>query len=484
MLTNFLYYSNIMKHFNCNALSGKIVVACLMILEGLIVWLSGTVVCLFVVHNSNESYLAHQLLMMLTALSIVGVFYISGLYRFNLTANALEKDKKIVGLIRVVAFIFCVILLGSFRIAIFSQWWVLLWWLGVTLALGLERTAVYMLLKELAIKGHLTRQIVIFGVNARTGEFIDAVQNDKSPWIKVTGLFDDRLDRTPAMVNGSPLVGNIDALVQYVRDNRCYEIFVVLPLEARERIEEISMKLKLLPVPVRLIPSFSMHSYADHKIEYFNGIPTVEILNKPLSDWDFLIKLAEDRLLGLLFCLLLTPVYLIIGLLIKLDSPGPILFKQKRYGYNNQLIEVYKFRSMYVNQADMTAKTLVTRDDPRVTKLGAFLRRSSLDEIPQFYNVLKGDMSIVGPRPHALSASAAGKLYEVAVAGYAERHKVKPGVTGWAQVNGWRGETDTEEKILKRVEYDIDYIKNWSFFLDIFIIFRTVFVVLDQKNAY
>ncbi|SJM89506.1 Undecaprenyl-phosphate glucose phosphotransferase [Crenothrix polyspora] len=484
MLKNFLSYFNVIKHFNCSAVSGKVATSFLMAMEGLIVWISGTVTCVFIFQGSTENYLTHQLLIMLVSLLVIGLFYISNLYDFNSTADAIEKDKRIVGMIRGITLIFFMVMLCSFNVSTFSQQWLFVWGLVTLVTLCLERASVYYLLKVLALNGHLTRQIVIFGVNGFTGEFMDAVQNDRSPWVKVTGLFDDRLGRTPATVNGSPVVGNIDELVRYVRDNRCYEVFVLLPLDARARIDEISMKLKLLPVPVRLIPSVSMHGYTNHKIEYFNGIPTLEILNKPLSDWDYLIKLAEDRLLGLFFCLLLAPVYLLISIMIKMDSPGPVFFKQKRYGYNNRLIEVYKFRSMYVNQADIDAKKLVTRDDPRVTKLGAFLRRSSLDEIPQFFNVLKGEMSIVGPRPHALSASAEGKLYEVAVAGYAERHKVKPGVTGWAQVNGWRGETDTEEKILKRVEYDIDYIKNWSLFLDLFIIFRTVFVVLDQKNAY
>lgn len=484
MLKNFLSYFNFIKYFNCNAVSGKVAISCLIAMEGLIVWLCGTLTCVFIFPSSGENYLTHQLLIMLVSLLVISLFYVSELYDFNSTADAIEKDKKIVGILRSSTLIFSVVLLCSFKVSAFSQQWLLVWWLVTVVVLCLERVGIYYFLKILAVNGHLTRQIVIFGVNGFTGEFIDAVQNDKNPWVKVTGLFDDRLGRTPAAVNGSPVVGNIDELVRYVRDNRCYEVFVVLPLDARARIDEISMKLKLLPVPVRLIPSVSMHGYVNHKIEYFNGIPTLEILNKPLSDWDYLIKLAEDRLLGLFFCLLLAPIYLLISILIKLDSPGPVFFKQKRYGYNNRLIEVYKFRSMYVNQADIDAKKLVTRDDPRVTKLGAFLRRTSLDEIPQFFNVLKGEMSIVGPRPHALSASAEGKLYEVAVAGYAERHKVKPGVTGWAQVNGWRGETDTEEKILKRVEYDIDYIKNWSLFLDLFIIFRTVFVVFDQKNAY
>ncbi len=455
-----------------------------MAMEGIIVWLSGMFTCVFVFHGDIDNYLTHQLLIMLVSLSLIGLFYISNLYDFNSTADAIEKDKKMVGILRSTTLIFFVVMLCSFNVSAFSQQWLLVWGIVTVIALCVERASIYYFLKLLAVNGHLIRQIVIFGVNGFTGEFMDAVQNDKSPWVKVTGLFDDRLGRTPATVNGSPVVGNIDELVRYVRDNRCYEVFVILPLDARARIEEISMKLKLLPVPVRLIPSVSMSSYVNNKVEYFNGIPTLEILNKPLSDWEYLIKFAEDRLLGLFFCVLLLPVYLLISIMIKIDSPGPVFFKQKRYGYNNRLIEVYKFRSMYVNQADIDAKKLVTRDDPRVTRLGAFLRRSSLDEIPQFFNVLKGEMSIVGPRPHALSASAEGKLYEVAVAGYAERHKVKPGVTGWAQVNGWRGETDTEEKILKRVEYDIDYIKNWSLFLDFFIIFRTVFVVLNQKNAY
>ena len=484
MLKNFFNFFNIINYFNSNAISSKVAIGCLIVIEYFVIWLCGTLTCLFIFHSASDNYLTYQLLIMLVSLLSVSLFYISDLYDFNSTADAIEKDKKIVGIFKSTSLIFAAVLLCTLSISDFSKQWLLLWWLVTVLSLCLERASVYYLINKLAINGHLTRKIVIFGINDHTAEFIDAVQNDRSPWVKVTGLFDDRLDRTPDVVNGNPVVGNIDELVRYVRDNRCYEVFVVLPLEARARIEEISMKLKLLPVPVRLIPSVSMMSYANHKVEYFNGIPTLEILNKPLSDWDYLIKLAEDRILGLIFCLLLAPVYLLIGILIKLDSPGPVFFKQKRYGYNNKLIEVYKFRSMYVNQADMDAKKLVTRDDPRVTPLGAFLRRTSLDEIPQFFNVLKGEMSIVGPRPHALSASADGKLYEVAVSGYAERHKVKPGVTGWAQVNGWRGETDTEEKILKRVEFDIDYIKNWSLFLDLFIIFRTVFVVLDQKNAY
>jgi lipopolysaccharide/colanic/teichoic acid biosynthesis glycosyltransferase len=175
---------------------------------------------------------------------------------------------------------------------------------------------------------------------------------------------------------------------------------------------------------------------------------------------------------------------LVIAILIRLDSRGPVLFKQKRYGFNNRLITVYKFRTMYTDMTDANAERLATRDDPRVTRIGKFLRSTSLDEVPQLINVVLGDMSIVGPRPHAISAKAAGELYEEVVAEYAARHRVKPGITGWAQVNGWRGETDTVEKIRERVKCDLFYIDNWSLWLDIKILLMTAYAVLKRENAY
>ena len=169
---------------------------------------------------------------------------------------------------------------------------------------------------------------------------------------------------------------------------------------------------------------------------------------------------------------------------IRLESRGPILFRQKRYGFNNELIEVLKFRSMYVDRCDQNAANLVTRDDPRVTGVGRFIRKTSIDELPQLINVLRGELSLVGPRPHALHAKAADKLYDEAVEGYFGRHRVKPGITGWAQINGWRGETDTAEKIQKRVEYDLYYIENWSLLLDLYILVRTPFALVKTDNAY
>jgi exopolysaccharide biosynthesis polyprenyl glycosylphosphotransferase len=182
---------------------------------------------------------------------------------------------------------------------------------------------------------------------------------------------------------------------------------------------------------------------------------------------------------------LLSPVFLATAIAVKLDSRGPVLFRQKRYGFNNELIEVFKFRSMHVDQCDAAAMKLVTKGDPRVTRVGRFIRKTSIDELPQLLNVvLKGDLSLVGPRPHALQAKADNRLYDQVVDGYFARHKVKPGITGWAQVNGWRGETDTEEKIQRRVEHDLYYIENWSVFFDLYILAVTPFALLKSDNAY
>jgi exopolysaccharide biosynthesis polyprenyl glycosylphosphotransferase len=191
-----------------------------------------------------------------------------------------------------------------------------------------------------------------------------------------------------------------------------------------------------------------------------------------------------DKAIASLALIVLAPVMAAVALAVRLDSRGPVLFRQKRLGFDNEPIEVLKFRSMYADQADAGAARLVTRDDPRVTRVGRFIRRTSLDELPQLLNVLRGELSLVGPRPHALAAKAADRLYHEAVDGYFARHKVKPGITGWAQIHGWRGETDTLEKIQKRVEHDLHYIENWSLMLDLYILLRTPLALLESENAY
>ena len=245
-------------------------------------------------------------------------------------------------------------------------------------------------------------------------------------------------------------------------------------------------KLWVLPVDIRLAAHANKLRFRPRAYSYIGNVPVLDVLDKPITDWDVVMKWLFDRLVGGLMLVAALPLMAITALAIKLESRGPVFFKQKRYGFNNELIEVYKFRSMYVDQCDATASKLVQKDDPRVTRVGAFIRKTSLDELPQLINVvLKGNLSLVGPRPHAIHAKAENQLYDEAVDGYFARHRVKPGITGWAQVNGWRGETNTQEKIQRRVEHDLYYIENWSVLFDLYILAKTPIALMTQsENAY
>ena len=244
-------------------------------------------------------------------------------------------------------------------------------------------------------------------------------------------------------------------------------------------------KLWVLPVDIRLAAHTNKLRFRPRSYSYIGEVPVLDVFDRPIADWDVVMKFLFDKIIGGLMLLCALPVMGLIALAIKLESRGPVLFKQKRYGFNNDLIEVYKFRSMYTDATDVLADKLVTKDDPRVTRVGRFIRKTSLDELPQLFNVvIKGNLSLVGPRPHAVNAKAETRLYNDAVDGYFARHRVKPGITGWAQINGWRGETDTDEKIQRRVEHDLHYIENWSVLFDLYIVARTPFALLSTENAY
>ena len=207
--------------------------------------------------------------------------------------------------------------------------------------------------------------------------------------------------------------------------------------------------------------------------------------DRPIADWDFVMKWLFDKLVGSLILLAILPLMALVALAIKLDSRGPVIFKQKRYGFNNELIEVYKFRSMYIDQCDASGAKVVTKNDARVTHIGRIIRKTSLDEFPQLFNVVfKGNMSLVGPRPHAITGKVDARLYDEVADGYFARHRMKPGITGWAQINGWRGEIDTQEKIRSCVAHDLYYIENWSLLFDLYIVATTPFALMNTENAY
>jgi exopolysaccharide biosynthesis polyprenyl glycosylphosphotransferase len=243
--------------------------------------------------------------------------------------------------------------------------------------------------------------------------------------------------------------------------------------------------LKAVGVRVSVLPRLLEVVGSSVEFDDLHGVTVMGVRRFDLNCSSAAVKRGFDLLGASLLLLLMAPLFAVIALAIKLDSRGPVFFKQKRYGFNNELIEVYKFRSMYVDQCDATASKLVQKGDPRVTRVGAFIRKTSIDELPQLFNVVfKGNLSLVGPRPHAIHAKAENRLYDEAVDGYFARHRVKPGITGWAQISGWRGETDTHEKIQRRVEHDLYYIENWSVLFDLFILAKTPWALAKTKNAY
>ena len=334
-------------------------------------------------------------------------------------------------------------------------------------------------------QGAFTRRTAIVGGGAASEALIEAVEASNEGDIKIIGVFDDRNDdRSAESVAGYPKLGNVSGLVDYARRERIDLIVFTMPITAEARILQMLAKLWVLPIDIRLSAHTTKLRLRPRAYSYLGKVPVLDLFDRPLADWDLIFKSLFDRAVALAALICLSPVLLIVAAAVRFTSRGPILFRQKRYGFNNELIEIYKFRSMYVDQSDARASKLVTKDDPRVTPVGRIIRKASLDELPQLFNVLAGSLSLVGPRPHAIEAKAANTLYDEVVDGYFARHKVKPGITGWAQINGWRGETDTWEKIQRRVDCDLEYIENWSLALDVKILASTPFALLNTKNAY
>ncbi|MGI9385442.1 MAG: undecaprenyl-phosphate glucose phosphotransferase [Methyloligellaceae bacterium] len=367
----------------------------------------------------------------------------------------------------------------------FSRVWLASWYLFGISALFVFRLSVAAVVKHLAHQGRLDRRAVILGGGPAGEALIKALEASRETDIRICGVFDDRSDdRVGPICAGYPKLGNVDELVEFGRRTRIDLLIMSLPLTAENRLLQVLKKLWILPVDIRLSAHTNKLRFRPRAYSYIGNVPFIDIFDKPIADWDHVVKWVFDRFVTATAVLLSLPVMALVALAIKIDSRGPVLFKQKRYGFNNELIEVYKFRSMYVDQSDQNASKLVTKDDPRVTRVGRFIRKTSLDELPQLFNVLTGGLSLVGPRPHAMQAKAANALYNEVVDGYFARHRVKPGITGWAQINGWRGETDTQEKIQRRVEHDLYYIENWSVLLDLYIVLMTPFALLKTENAY
>jgi Undecaprenyl-phosphate glucose phosphotransferase len=365
-------------------------------------------------------------------------------------------------------------------------------WLSAFFVVGLaaliaSRVFARSLVRGWACDGRLDRRTIIVGADESGEALVRALTAQEDSDIDVLGVFDDRNDaRALETCAGSPKLGRVDDIVEFARRTRVDLVLFALPISAETRILAMLKKLWVLPVDIRLSAHTNKLRFRPRSYSYLGAVPTLDVFEAPITDWDLVMKWLFDRLVGGLILLLAVPVMALVALAIKLDSPGPVLFRQKRFGFNNERIDVFKFRSLYHHQSDPLAAKVVTKNDPRVTRVGRFIRKTSLDELPQLFNVVfKGNLSLVGPRPHAVQGKLENRMFDEAVDGYFARHRVKPGITGWAQINGWRGEIDNQEKIQKRVEFDLYYIENWSVLFDLFILLRTPLALMTRsENAY
>ncbi len=364
----------------------------------------------------------------------------------------------------------------------YSRVIVLTWFALAPFFISVWRTAATLFLREIRSRGYNTRFAAIVGMTELGAELAAQMRATPSLGLRVYGFYDDREEERcyPVAPELGGRAGTLADLVEAAKAGEVDLIYIAFPLRAEPRINQLLRELSDTTASVYLAADFDVYDLLHARWVTLGAVPTMSMHETPFYGVDGWLKRAEDVVIGSVILLVIAIPMLIIAIAVKWSSPGPVLFRQRRYGLNGEVIDVIKFRSMTVTEDGEHIKQ-ATRDDPRVTRFGAFLRRSNLDELPQFFNVLGGSMSIVGPRPHAV---AHNELYRKKVRGYMLRHKVKPGITGWAQVNGWRGETDTLEKMERRVEHDLDYIRNWSLLWDIQIILMTVFGSRSRRNAY
>lgn len=366
----------------------------------------------------------------------------------------------------------------------FSRLWVISSFLGFCAYLLVSRVALSWYLSR-PKAGRYLRRAVILGAGDNGKEVLEHLHRFDDRTIRVLGFLDDRANRLPKSYRGVPVLGGTELAERLVREGAADLIIMALPWSAHERIGQLLRRLSSSAVDIYLAPDLLGLEYADRPVFRVAGMNVLSLRDRPIGEWDAVAKRIEDLLLVIPALVLLSPLLAIVAIAIKLESKGPVLFVQDRFGFNNNPIRVYKFRSMYTEMADREGKRQTAKDDPRVTRVGRIIRKLSIDELPQLFNVLEGSMSLVGPRPHPTGMEADGQLLHELLDDYASRHRVKPGITGWAQCHGWRGEADTRLKITKRVEYDLYYIENWSVFLDMLTILKTIALLLKrQDNAY
>nr|WP_233170755.1 undecaprenyl-phosphate glucose phosphotransferase [Herbaspirillum sp. ASV7] len=353
------------------------------------------------------------------------------------------------------------------------------WIIGTPVGLLVSQYAASRVMRDLHVKGEVSKAIII-GVNPAALKLAERMENYPALMVRLMGFFDDREIGRQPQGTFTPLMGKMADVAAYVRKHNINMVYISMPISAQPRVLQMIDELQDTTASIYFVPDIYVFNLIQARFDYVGGMAVMAICETPFTGMNNFIKRVSDVLLATIILLMLLPVLMVIAICVKATSPGPVIFKQRRYGLDGEEIVVYKFRSMTVLEDGANVQQ-ATKGDARLTKIGGFLRKSSLDELPQFVNVLQGRMSIVGPRPHAV---AHNELYRKQIKGYMLRHKVKPGITGWAQVNGLRGETETLDKMKARIEFDLEYLRRWSLSFDLWIIVQTVRLVLKRENAY
>ncbi len=431
--------------------------------------------------DSWEMSMNYQMATLIALLLVPLAFSSAGIYQSWRGGLLISEMRRVT--LALIGVILILILLGfvTKTSSDYSRLWLGGWALLSWMLLMAYHVFLRFALRWIRQKGFNTRSIAVIGAGELGREVVRRINEASWTGLKVVGLYDDNSRLHHHVLDGVRVRGDINSLLKLMTRRKIDEVWVALPLRAEARVKEILFELRHHTVTVRFVPDIFGFRLLRHSVSSVAGIPVMNLNSTPMVGVNRVIKGVSDRLLSLVILILISPVMFVIAIAVKLSSSGPVLFRQRRHGWDGKPIKVYKFRTMAVHQENKGTVTQASRNDPRITSIGAFLRRTSLDELPQFFNVLQGRMSIVGPRPHAMEHT---EQYKDMVDAYMQRHKVKPGITGWAQINGWRGETDTLDKMKKRVEYDLYYIENWSIWFDLKIIALTILRGFTDKSAY
>ena len=424
--------------------------------------------------------LPYHLLMLVTLLLSVLLFRGSGAWEPFARRNALATTASVSVTWLVLFAILLMIGYATKTSELYSRSVMLTWFVVTPPAIVLGKLLAYRMFLPLARSVERGRRVVIAGASELGKTLAMRIEGDPSMDMQLVGFFDDRsADRLGELPDGR-LLGGLTKLPDYVRENQVDVIFIALPIRNVQRVSELLDELFDTTVSIYFLPDIFVFDLIQSRSTDIGGLPAIALCETPFYGPSGVVKRVSDIVISAALLVLLSPLLLLLALAIKLTSPGSVIFKQRRYGLDGEEITVYKFRSMRVSE-DGEKVTQASRDDPRITSIGRILRRFSLDELPQLFNVLQGRMSIVGPRPHAV---AHNEEYRSLIKGYMLRHKVRPGITGLAQINGYRGETKDLEDMRKRVDYDLDYLRHWSLGLDLSIILKTLLVVFNHENAY